>query len=141
MAEVTIREGRHALGLARILIVEDNADLRALLNDVLVDVGYEVQCATDGAEALAICETWTPTAIVLDLMMPNMDGPSFLRERRRVSALAGVPVLVLTAHPYHHRLLDGLNATLVVRKPYDLDELLGAIEALCAGAVGRGQAS
>ena len=83
--------------------------------------------------------TWQPAAIVLDLMMPVMDGAAFLRERRQVPWLASVPVLVLTAHPYHHRVLDGLGPTAVLRKPYDVDELIAAVQALCEGETGRSQ--
>jgi DNA-binding response OmpR family regulator len=83
--------------------------------------------------------SWRPDAIVLDLMMPVMDGPTFLRERNRVPWLASVPVLVLTAHPYHYRVLDGLSPTAVLRKPYDVDELIAAVQALCEGETGRGQ--
>jgi hypothetical protein len=45
---------------------------------------------------------------------------------------------VLTAHPYHHRVLDGLGPTAVLRKPYDVDELIAAVQALCEGETGRG---
>lgn len=123
----------------QVLIVEDNDDLRTLLRDVLVDAGFEVVAVANGAEALEIVRHSRPSAIVLDLMMPVMDGPSFLRERRRTPALASVPVLVLTAHPFHHLVLDGLSPTAVLRKPYDVDELVAAVQALCDGETGRGQ--
>jgi two-component system response regulator MprA len=124
----------------RVLIVEDNDDLRGLLADVLDDAGFEVAAAGNGADALTLAKRWQPNAIVLDLMMPVMDGAGFLRERQHLPALARVPVLVLTAHPYHHRVLDGLAPTAVLRKPYDLDELIAAVQALCDGETGRGQA-
>ena len=89
----------------RILIVEDNADLRAVLVDALTDVGYEIGEASNGLEALAHAEAWLPDAILLDLMMPDMDGAEFLRARRERPFLAHIPVMVLTAHPFHHRLL------------------------------------
>jgi DNA-binding response OmpR family regulator len=122
----------------RILVVEDNSDLRWLLIDALGDAGFEVHAVSNGAEALDLAETWTPDAIILDVMMPIMDGATFLRERREAASLASIPVLVLTAHPFHRRVLEGLDATLVLRKPYDLDELLAAVDALCAGETGRG---
>lgn len=124
----------------RVLVVEDNDDLRSLLGDVLEDAGFEVMAVSNGAEALEAARGWAPAAIVLDLMMPVMDGAAFLRERRLLPSLASVPVLVLTAHPYHHRVLDGLGPTAVLRKPYDLDELISAVQALCEGETGRGQA-
>jgi two-component system, OmpR family, response regulator MprA len=126
-------------GMSRVLVVEDNDDLRGLLRDVLDDAGFEVVAVGNGAEALAMSGGWRPDAIVLDLMMPVMDGPTFLRERNRVPWLASVPVLVLTAHPYHYRVLDGLSPTAVLRKPYDVDELIAAVQALCEGETGRGQ--
>lgn len=123
--------------MTRILIVEDNTDLRDLLADVLADAGFEVMAATNGAEALAAGAAWRPDAIVLDLMMPVMDGPTFLRARQDVPTLVSLPVLVLTAHPYHYRALAGVMPTAVLRKPYDLDDLIAAVESLSAGETGR----
>lgn len=143
MTTITSRRGRcgrDVEGVSRVLIVEDNDDLRALLGEVLDDAGFEVLAVSNGAEALQATREWQPDAIVLDLMMPVMDGPAFLRARLRVPWLASVPVLVLTAHPYHQRVLDGLGPTAVLRKPYDLDELLSAVQALCQGETGRGHA-
>jgi CheY-like chemotaxis protein len=121
----------------RILIVEDNADLREVLVDALTDADYDVGEASNGREALSRAEVWLPDAILLDLMMPDMDGADFLRVRRERPFLARVPVMVLTAHPFHHRLLDGLGATFVIRKPYNLDELLDAVETMCTGEASR----
>jgi len=124
----------------RILIVEDNADLRAVLVDALSDADYEICEASNGMEALTLAESWLPDAILLDLMMPDMDGAEFLRARRERPFLARVPVMVLTAHPFHHRLLDGLGPTVVVRKPYNLDELLDAVATMCAGTSDKADA-
>jgi len=121
----------------RVLIVEDNDDLRILLCEVLEDAGFDVLAVTNGAEGLEAAHTWQPAAIVLDLMMPVMDGATFLRKRERTPGLASIPVLVLTAHPYHHRVLDGLSPTAVLRKPYDVEELIAAVQALCEGDTGR----
>ena len=62
---------------------------------------------------------------------------AFLRARRDRPFLARVPVMVLTAHPFHHRMIDGLGATVVVRKPYNLDDLLDAVATMCAGEAGQ----
>jgi DNA-binding response OmpR family regulator len=126
--------------VARILIVEDNQDLRLLLREALDDDEHEVRAAADGLEALAIAAEWPPDAIVLDLMMPNMDGAGFLHERRARPELAAVPVLVLTAHPHHQRVVAGLDVTLLLRKPYDLNELMAALDVMCAGQDGRQRA-
>jgi two-component system response regulator MprA len=130
-------DARGVVGVRRILIVEDNPDLRTVLTDALLDSGYHVSAVSNGAEALALVEEWLPDAILLDLMMPVMDGAEFLRARLARQFLSRVPVMVLTANPFHHRMIDGLGATLVLRKPYDLEELLAAVEALCAGETSR----
>jgi CheY-like chemotaxis protein len=132
--------GGDGAGQSRILIVEDNADLRAVLVDALTDADYAVGEASNGVEALAQAEAWLPDAILLDLMMPDMDGADFLRARRERPFLAQVPVMVLTAHPFHHRILDGLGATVVIRKPYNLDELLDAVASMCMGEAGKADA-
>lgn len=140
MASIANRWGdekRGGVAVKRILVVEDNPDLRELLADALGDAGYDVEQVSNGAEALARAEASLPDAILLDLMLPVMDGAEFLRARQERPFLARVPVMVLTAHPFHHRILDGLGATLVVRKPYNLDELLDAVALLCAGQIGR----
>ena len=127
-------------GVTRVLIVEDNPDLRVLVADVLTDAGYEVRSAGDGAAALAIIEEWRPSLIVMDLMMPVMDGEGFLRLRRETPLLGSIPVLVVTAHPQHHRVLDGLAPSAVLRKPYDLDDLLSAVALLASGEAHHDQA-
>jgi DNA-binding response OmpR family regulator len=125
--------------VTRILVVEDTPALRMVLVDALTDAGFEAQSAANGQEALAVTVNWKPDAIILDIMMPVMDGPTFLRARRQRPDLAAVPVLVLTAQPTQDRRMLGLDATVIVRKPYDLDELLDAVRSLVAGETGRGQ--
>src|SRR5690606_2764115 len=81
-------------GARRVLVVEDDLAIRRLAMDLLEDEGYEVRTADSGAAALEIMETWRPSLIVLDLMMPVMDGPTFhanLPEDAR-----DIPILVLS---------------------------------------------
>ena len=125
--------------MTRILVVDDTPALRMLLVDALEDAGLEARGAANGQEALAVAQDWLPDAIILDIMMPVMDGPTFLRVRRQRPTLSAIPVLVLTAQPSQDRLLQGLDATVILRKPYDLDELLDAVRALASGETGRGQ--
>ena len=125
--------------MTRILIVDDDALAREALNHLLTKAGYEVTVRANGHEALEALRAGDCRLVVSDWMMPVMDGAAFLRERARVPALAAVPTLVLTAHPYHFRVLDGLSPTAVLRKPYDVDELIAAVEDLCEGETGRGR--
>lgn len=127
-------------GVTRVLVVEDNPELRQLVGDVLADAGYAVRLVGDGAAALALLEQWRPDLVVLDLMMPVLDGETFLRIRRDSPALRSLPILVVTAHPQHHRVLDGLAPTVVLPKPYDLDEFLALVASLASGEQGHEQA-
>jgi len=104
----------------RILIVDDEPVLRELLAFVLMDSGYEVRGASNGAEALALCQEERFDLVLLDVMMPVMDGREFLRARD-LSACR-VPVIVMSAV----RALDVLKQPGVVAflpKPFDLVEM------------------
>ena len=81
-----------------ILVVDDDADIRHSLTEILVDEGYDALTAGNGREALSMIRAnHLPSLIVLDLTMPIMDGYEFLIEQRRDDALAGLPVVVVTA--------------------------------------------
>jgi CheY-like chemotaxis protein len=89
-------------GDIRVLLVDDDHDLREELADVLVDAGYAVVQAVDGREALARLESMpTPCVVLLDLMMPVMSGEEVLVEMRKRKALASVPVILMSA--FHER--------------------------------------
>src|SRR4051794_36644588 len=82
---------------SRLLVVEDDAAITSLLSDVLTDAGYSVSIAGSGAAALEEMRKHLPDLVLLDLMLPDMNGWSFLRERERERDLASVPVLVISA--------------------------------------------
>jgi CheY-like chemotaxis protein len=126
--------------MTRVLVVEDNPDLRLLVADILADAGYEVRSVGDGAEALTLLDQWWPAVIVLDLMMPVMDGEAFLQLRRQNPTLGSIPVLVVTAHAHYHRILDGLAPSAVLRKPYNLDDLLAKVAMLASDESTHGRA-
>lgn len=110
----------------RILVIDDEPMVREAVGRMLVGEGYAVDHATDGAAALAVLDADPPDVILLDLMMPGMNGRQFLtvlREERRST----VPVVVMTAvHGLAQRAVD-LGATDVVEKPFDYDELLNKV--------------
>ena len=113
---------------ADILVVDDDRDARDAIADVLEMDGYSVRTAADGLEALASCQRdGLPDLIVLDLMMPGMNGWQFVEEARRRRGLAQVPVLVASAS------LDGWeppDAAVVLTKPLDIDTLLANVRDL-----------
>jgi CheY-like chemotaxis protein len=116
-----------------ILLVEDNADIRAVLIEFLTDEGYVVCGATHGADALAVLRGTPalPRLIVLDLMMPVLNGWEFRARQRANPAWAGIPVVVLTASP---ALLDAygpMDVATLLAKPLDLDRLLAVVVQYC----------
>jgi DNA-binding response OmpR family regulator len=119
-------------GRARILIIEDDFAIRRTLAEVLGEEGYEVRCAADGREALAMLadRSRRPGLIILDLWMPAMDGLEFRRLQRDLAEWADIPVLVITASRLLPRELPGLGLTDVLRKPLQLDEVLSKVKHL-----------
>ena len=117
----------------RILLVEDDSALRDVLADILTDEGYEVDCATNGREALDRLSGSgpSPDLIVLDLLMPVMDGWAFRDAQRQSPRLARIPTVVLSAsYPPDGRRIRSLEAEAVLSKPVGMERLLGALERL-----------
>ena len=120
----------------RVLVAEDDAMVRRLLATILEKGGYQVVQAGDGAEALHRLDEQAVDAIVLDLLMPVMDGLRFLHELREARGL-DVPVLVLTASLNaaggdERRILDA-GANRVARKPVTAPRLLELLQQTLAG--------
>ena len=109
------------------LVVDDEPMVRETLGQVLSDEGYVVDLAVDGESALERVNVAVPDAILLDLMMPGMNGRQFLQALRDVPAFAQVPVLIMTAvHGLNVNLVT-LGASEVVEKPFNVDELLNKV--------------
>ncbi len=118
---------------AKILVVEDELGQREALAEMLSRLGYEVQCAANGSEALELMRhsESLPGLILLDLMMPVMDGWEFRAEQRRDRTLAEVPVVVLSAldDTAQKTVQDGAAAFL--SKPLHWQALLPVVERFC----------
>ena len=116
--------------MTRILVVEDNADLAFGLQTALEIEGYEVEIAEDGRTGLARAREMAPDLVVLDLMLPGLDGYSVLREVRRSSL--DMPVLILTARGEESDKVLGLDwgADDYVTKPFGTQELMARVRAL-----------
>ncbi|HVL57967.1 MAG TPA: response regulator [Burkholderiaceae bacterium] len=118
-----------------VLLVEDDPDVRESLRLGLVLEGYPVRTAANGREALALLESAAapPCLILLDIMMPVMDGFEFLRQKQSKPALAAIPTVVLSAHPRELQFVQPLGVALWLRKPLDLDDLMTAVRGWCGG--------
>lgn len=115
-----------------ILVVDDDADIRSALGQVLELEGYEVAYAANGSEAWASLQAGPPPHLVLlDLMMPVMDGAEFLRLLRGDSRLAALPVVLVSAFG---SIAAAVTAAVQgqLRKPLDLDDLTGTVGRFCA---------
>ena len=114
----------------RILVVEDDADVRHVVADVLQYAGYAVATAADGAEALDQIAEHPPDAILLDLMMPAMDGWSFLEACHRDERCARIPIGIMSAAPMVRRTADAWGVQVAIGKPFALDQLITQVEHL-----------
>jgi CheY-like chemotaxis protein len=113
-----------------VLVVDDDPGVREVLELSLLTEGYEVQAAANGREALAVLQRWRPDLILLDLMMPVLDGWSFRAEQLARRGLSDIPVIVLSAGAAVRRHAQVLAAADVLEKPFDLDTLLRIVRSV-----------
>ncbi len=114
---------------ARVLVVDDERALRELLEYGLEQAGFAVRGVTEGSAALPLLQTWSPDLIVLDVMLPGLDGFALLPEIRRLTT---APVVMLTARTEVAERVAGLTAGAddYVGKPFDIEELVARLRTL-----------
>ncbi|TMG35480.1 MAG: response regulator [Chloroflexi bacterium] len=113
----------------RVLLIEDDPDVRRLIAGALRDVGLDVVPAMDGAQALRTALARKPAAVVLDLGLPDFDGAEFVaRWRERRPDAGDVPIVIVSARPDRREVGGLLGARRVFGKPFEVDELVGAVE-------------
>jgi len=114
---------------ARVLVVEDDDELRQALHDSLVAEGYVVETACNGAQALDVLHHCPkPDLILLDLMMPVMNGWQFRTAQQQDPNLSAIPVVVLSAVGSHVQSVAPIDVAAFMRKPFELDALLETID-------------
>jgi DNA-binding response OmpR family regulator len=118
----------------RVLIADDDPLLRAILEHKLTGAGYEVQAVEDGRAALEVARTRTPSVIVLDGMMPVLDGFEVLRRLKDDPDLAAICVVMLTALKRQDDVVSALKlgAADYLPKPFNPDELVARLQRLAA---------
>lgn len=119
--------------MASVLIVEDDRDTREMLGRFLELEGFEVQTAANGELALKVLQDEHPSVIILDLMMPVMNGWQFRVAQQSDPNLSKIPVVVVTAAGVRED-IPAINADGWLSKPVDFDRLLATIGPLCQGA-------
>lgn len=115
-----------------VLVVEDDVDVREALVEVLADHEFPSVEAANGKEALEKLKGGVrPCVILLDVMMPLMDGAEFRRHQRADPDLSAIPVVVLTAHANGSAAAAEMDAQGYLRKPVELDNLIGTVCRFC----------
>jgi len=112
-----------------ILVIEDDASVRTLLDKSLRARGYQVTTADDGLAGLTMLERLSPDLIIVDIMMPRLDGMTFVKAIKGNETTKPIPVIFLTANNDPRTMIAGINlgAKHYVTKPFQLDELLGKV--------------
>ncbi len=110
-----------------ILVVDDDPDLRELIQLLLEGAGYRVETARDGREALERISAHVPALVLLDMKMPGMNGWQFARTLHGTYDRS-IPIVVVTAGDNARRTADEVGAKAYLGKPFDLDEVLRVVE-------------
>jgi two-component system response regulator MprA len=110
----------------RILVVDDDQALRRLVERALVLEGYTVETVSSGHEAIERVRESPPDLVLLDLMLPDFDGKTVLRQLRQ-EGFEKLPVVIFTAGVLPAEEREALQGTAIVSKPFDLDEFLATI--------------
>jgi len=120
-----------AMSLQSVLVVDDDVDIREILAEVLGEVGFEVITAANGREALTVARDTSlrPSVILLDLMMPIMDGYGFLEQRSADPVLASIPIAIVTAGHGVDRARIG-HGIPIIPKPFETQQLVGVLHHL-----------
>lgn len=116
-----------------VMVVEDDAGVRESIADVLRDQGYTVAEAGDGEQALTALENGIrPCLLLLDLMMPRMDGPAFWAIQQNDPALAKIPIVLMSASRELESTAQLLRVDRILKKPIGLADLMGTVSFYCA---------
>ena len=111
-----------SINIKQVLLVDDDQNIRTLAQMGLEGLtDWKVELAASGAEAISKATALKPDLIILDVMMPGMDGPTTLSELRKVEALSTIPVIFMTAKAQTHEveLYQTMGARGIITKPFD----------------------
>lgn len=124
--------------LQKILYAEDEPDIQSIAQMALEMMGgYTLKLCQNGQQAVEVAEEFAPDLILLDVMMPTMDGPTALQEIRKIPSLENTPVIFMTAKVQHQEVENykALGAIDVIAKPFDPMNLPENVKALWQRAV------
>ncbi len=113
---------------SRILIVEDEPSVADLIEAVLVGEGYIVAIAPDGVQGLMLARDWSPDLILMDIMLPGVDGTTAIRRLKADAETADIPIVAMSAgRNIRSQSLELADADAALSKPFDIDALLAQV--------------
>jgi DNA-binding response OmpR family regulator len=120
----------------RILAVDDESDLLLIIKTALFNEGFEVVTATNGPDGLAMAAEQKPDCIILDMMMPEMDGFEVLKELRASADTDAIPVIMLTGVSEKAKIRQALDTGIdfYIVKPFEFQDLITKVKLAIAGA-------
>jgi DNA-binding response OmpR family regulator len=124
---------------ARILVVEDQPDVAQLIEVVLKGEGHTVAIAPDGAQGLMLSRDWDPDLILMDIMLPGVDGGTLISRLREDKETADVPIIAMSASRTLRDRSEELQADALLSKPFDVDALLVQVQFLLSRGRGDGE--
>jgi DNA-binding response OmpR family regulator len=121
------------------LVIDDEDDYRVIISEVLRGAGYDVRAAKDGAEGLEMLKAAPAEVVMVDWMMPKMDGERFCREMRAAPGLKDIPVIMMTVKQTADEELEALHFGVddFIVKPFKAPELLARVRAVLRRAENR----
>jgi CheY-like chemotaxis protein len=125
---------------SRILVVEDQDDVAQLIDVVLKGEGYTVAIARDGAQGLMMSRDWQPDLILMDIMLPGVDGGTLIARLRQEAETADLPIIAMSASRTLRDRTPELQADALLSKPFDVDALLVQVQFLLTRGRGDGDA-
>ena len=117
---------------SRILVVEDQQDVAELIQVVLRGEGHTVAIAKDGAQGLMLSRDWDPDLILMDIMLPGVDGGTLISRLRQEPETASLPIIAMSASRTLRDRSEELEADALLSKPFDVDALLVQVQFLLA---------
>ncbi len=114
----------------RVLVVEDDETLREVIAEALRDEGHAVEATDNGVAALEVARNWPPDVVVVDLMMPRMNGEEFSAAIRQLNGMDALPIIVVSASRAVEDTGSRIGVTTALRKPFDLYELTDRVNEL-----------
>ena len=115
---------------SRILVVEDQHDVAELIQVVLRGEGHTVAIARDGAQGLMLSRDWKPDLILMDIMLPGVDGGTLISRLRQEPDTADLPIIAMSASRTLRDRTEELQADALLSKPFDVDALLVQVQFL-----------